>query len=305
MANVYVILGATGSGRRELLLDLVPAALEEEATFQGEVGEPEEEVSRLMPGMTPTMEEMGELAHATAMVVLSDAEPKSEFDDALDALKDCSVVRAPVNECGVLDLSLLEDRAETEIIFLVCDGKHAPIDQLEALKDWLRTNGHDLARIITVVHCSLLQAKPELTPWFEACAHFSDVLLLNRREGVSNKWVSDYREGFEKEHHPCQIELVKKGKVANPAAVLYPEPRRLSQYFDDMDELEALSLDEFTEITTEGDEEFGDEEGEEGPTTIRELLKDDDDDPLVEEAYFTRQSNGQRVRQLPDISKYL
>lgn len=304
MANVYVILGPTGSGRRELLLDLVPAAIEEEATFQGDIKDAAEEMNRLMPGSGPTMEEMGDMGHATAIVVLSQDEPPTDFDGPLAAIENATILKVPVSENGVLDLSSLEDRAEPDIIFLVCDGKHAPIDQLETLKEWLRSNCHDLGRIITVVHCALLQAKPELAPWFEACAHFSDVLLLNRREGVGNKWISDYSESFESAHYPCQIELVKKGKVTNPAAVLYPEPRRLSQYFDDLDELSPLLLDEFTEITTDGDSFAEDEDEEEAPTTIRELLKDDDDPP-VEETYFTRQSNGQRVKQLPDISQFL
>lgn len=304
MASVYVILGPSGAGRRELLPDLVPTALEEEATFQGEVDDVVEGLDRLVPGMAPTIAEEGKAMSATAMIVYSKREPETEHDSALAEIPDCSVFKADADANGVLDLSPLEDMPDPDVLFLVADGKTSPVDQLEALKSWLQSNEHDLARIITVVHCGLLHDHPELAPWFEACAHFSDVLLLNRRESVSNKWISDYREGFQQVHHPCLIEFVKKGKVANPAAILYPEPRRLSQYFDELDDILAISLDEFTEVTTDGDVLGEDEEDGDTPMTIRDLMEEDDDAP-VEEPYFTRLSNGQRVRQLPDIAKYI
>lgn len=139
--------------------------------------------------------------------------------------------------------------------------------------------------------------REELIPWFDACVHFSDVVLMNRREDVPNKWFSDYEGRFRKECYPALFDIVKKGRVRNPAEILYPEPRRLSQAFDELSE--AAAEEELPDI------EFIDEIVDETDVAAEAGFDDDDDesDEAVE-PYFERRLSGDRVRRLPDIKKF-
>ena len=50
------------------------------------------------------------------------------------------------------------------------------------------------------------EARPAaLLAWYDACVHFSDVVLLQRREGVANKWVSDFLKHHEDQLHWHQL----------------------------------------------------------------------------------------------------
>ncbi|MEO0796218.1 MAG: hypothetical protein AAFX93_13700 [Verrucomicrobiota bacterium] len=171
---------------------------------------------------------------------------------------------------------------DVDVIFIVAPGRGNPLDAIDDFQSWIRRSGHTLARIITVVHCSLLQANPKLQIWHDACIHFSDVVLLNRRNDVPNKWFSDFRAHFEQEHFPCLIELMKKGRVRNPALILEPQPRRVSLAFDD--DIEAVDLIEFDEDNL--------------PEEPVDLVKPAD-------PWLVRVANGQWERHLPEISKFL
>lgn len=205
MADVYLILGAEGSGRREVVRDLIDGGFEEDEIVA---------------------------------VAQAQTEPDSPEDKLLAARSGNRVFRYE-------QLRDIEPPAEAETLFIIAPGRSSPLDAVEAFGDWLRATGHVLARIITVVHCQLLYANPKLGLWHRACIHFSDVVLLNRREDVPNKWFSEFREAYEKEAYPCLFELVKKGRVKNPALVLEPQPRRLSLAFDtDIDAIDLLEIDE-------------------------------------------------------------
>ena len=71
--------------------------------------------------------------------------------------------------------------------------------------------GGELARVLCVVHCALAEKHPALLAWYDACVHFSDVVLLQRREGVANKWVSDFLKHYQDQFMPCLFETVKAG----------------------------------------------------------------------------------------------
>lgn len=257
---VYVILGAPGSGRREVLSDLIT------------------------DGLNP----VDERAH----VYLPAGEPVRPEDEKLGA---SSVARMAWNA----ELQLLVADApppEATHVFIVLDGRIDPVDQLEALKPWLAAHALPVARILTVVHCQLAEKTPALASWFDACIHFSDIVLLGRREGVSNKWVSDFRRRYEAQYMPCLFEMVKGGRVKNPAAVLDPVARRLSQFFDPT-EWDDIDL---------ADVEIGESDDEDGEN-VRPLSKtelDPDDQPPVE-PWLERDAAGRRKQPLPDIRKYL
>jgi hypothetical protein len=235
---VYLILGAAGSGRREVLSDLIEGGLNEEDT---------------------------------PAVLLASGEEPNAFDEKLP-----QVGRWSVGPELSIDLELPPDASH---IFLVADGRKDPVDQIEALKGWLNDRAIQMALVLCVVDCGLAEKNTKLFSWFEACIYFSDIILLNHREGVSNKWMGDFKEKFAKKFYPCLFEFVKKGRVENPSLVLAPVARRMSHVFD---EQEWIVADE--------DEEESDDDVEMKP----------EEDP-----YFERRNGGRRVHELPNIADYL
>ncbi|MBI5693213.1 MAG: hypothetical protein HZC55_24310 [Verrucomicrobia bacterium] len=244
---IYLVLGATGSGRRELLADLVEAGLE---------------------------------ADDRAAVLLPASEAPQPDDPRLP-----SVHRWEWRD-GTVAAAL--PAGHSHVFFLV-DGRRNPVDQIEAFRAWLESQGATVARVFCVVDCQFASRHPALLAWYEACVHFSDAVLLHRREGVENKWVSDFLGHFKKEHLPCLFELVKEGRVKNPALLLEPQARRLSQVFDAEQDwvLTDAEGEEIDEEDVTGDEE---EEVTAAP---------------AEDPYFARRMGGRRVRELPDIAAFL
>ncbi len=141
---------------------------------------------------------------------------------------------------------------EVSRLFLILSPALDLAEQVEAALALLASRD-DLAlgRILLVVHCGLLKdASPELHYWHDACAHFADVALLNRREGVSNRTVKDFEERYRAMRYPFLVELVRKNRVANPVRVLDPTPRRISQAFDPLEDHkpdDTSSLDPYLE----------------------------------------------------------
>ena len=252
---VYLVLGAAGSGRREVLADLIDGGL-------GDGGR--------------------------AAVLLAAGEPADEWDGKLGA-----VARWQWNDDdNTIDADLPPDATH---VFFVTDGRRNPVDQVEAFQPWLTAQGGELGRVLCVVNCQLAEKNPPLRAWYDACVQFSDVVLLNRRDGVANKWLSDFQAYFHDQFLPCLFELVKQGRVKNPALVLEPQARRMSHVFDEDKEWfvigkdgEKRSVDELDE-----DEEI-DEDSEEEVEVIPE-----------EEPYFVRDAANRRAKKIPDIAKYL
>jgi G3E family GTPase len=170
-------------------------------------------------------------------------------------------------------------------IFFFADSRISPIDQIEALKPWLVQQDAELARIFVTVDCQLAERQPILKQWFAACIHFADVVFLTKREGVANKWLSDFIKQFTDEYFPCYFIQVKtKGDLSNPLLLLDPTPRRVSQYFEEGETYEIEGLE-----TDDDDEE----------------LDENDTGLLPEDPYFARDRSGRRVKELPDFREYL
>lgn len=265
---VYIILGASGSGRREVLADLIDGGLTE-----------------------------GD----RAAVLLSTNEAASEHD-----AKFANIARWTWHE-GEIGAVLPPGATH---VFFVTDGRLNPVDQLEALQTWLKVVQAELGRVITVVNCQLAEKHSALVAWYEACIHFSDVALLNRREGVANKWMSEFQAKFKDACYPCLFEMVKGGRVKNPVIVLDPQARRMSHIFD-IDEWTGIDL-EGVEFGTEGADDPEDEDdapakGDGGKKKGHPNQSPlDDDDWLPEkEPYFEMLPNGRRAKEIPDIAKYL
>lgn len=243
---VYFIIGTPGSGRRAIVRDLI---------------------------------ENGLAVDEKALVLLADSEAPAPADTKLVALKNTAIRRW---KWIPTEFPVVEDSAEATLFFL-SDSHASPIDQLEALKPWLEQQGRELARVFCVVDCQLAEKQPVLRQWFDACIHFADVVFLTRREGIANKWLSDFIKHFTNQHFPCHFVPVKaKGDLATPLVWLDPTARRVSQYFDEGETYEIEGL--------ETDDEKEDEE---------------DTGLLPPEPYFGRLNSGRREKEVPDIRDYL
>lgn len=251
---VYVILGASGSGRREVLADLVEGGIDTDEQ---------------------------------AVVLLADSEAADERDAKLG-----KIVRWRwLGEGGIEVPEGAIDGATH--VFFVTDGRGNPVDQLEAFKPWVESSGAEVARVFTVVDCQLAEKNKALIAWYEACIHFSDVVLLNKREGVANKWMSDFQAIFKDKFYPALFELVKAGKVKNPPLLLEPEARRMSHLFDEPEWLVDGK-------DAEADIEMGEGDEEEGTTLEEEVEVTQAVDP-----YLERKLGGRRVIEIPDVAKFL
>lgn len=240
---VYFVLGTPGSGRRGVILDLLENGRE--------------------PG-------------ERSAVLVAEAEPPSPRDAALAALPRVVVRRWAWPGTDFPDFRL----PACDTVFLMADSLADTVDQIEALKRWLGARGLQLARVLLVVDCQLASTQPGLRPWFDACAHFSDVVLLTKREGVPNKWLSDFRRHFEAECYPCHFIPLRKGGIENPALVLEPAPRRVSQYFEPEETIQIEGL-------------------------VTDDEEPDEDEKLPEDPYIARRRGGRRARELPAPRDFL
>lgn len=236
---VYVVFGITDSERRAVIYDLIDGGVE---------------------------------ADKQVLYFRPSGEAPSPFDEQLEAKENVSVVEWALQDAKVKHGPITA--APEKIIFLA-PGDSDPADICEAVKNWTDHNNCQIARLFTIVHCSFLKSKPEALPWFDACIHFSDTVLLARREDVDNKWVKTFEERYTKNYFPCHFALVKKGRTGNPPEILFPETRRYSLYFD---ELIPIEEDEFED----------------------QLPEDKEPDQ-----YMLRLENGQRAKPIPSIRKWL
>lgn len=245
-AAIYFILGTPGSGRRSIILDLV---------------------------------ENGLAPDEPALVLLEQNETADPADAKLAARANVEVRRWSWDGKELPDQILPERGA----VFFFAESRGDPITQLEMLKPWLDRHHVELARVFTVVDCQLAEKQPPLAAWFDACIYFSDAVFLTKREGVANKWLSAFIRRYEDLFYPAHFIQVKKGGLPNPAIVLDPTPRRVAQYFEEIEDLSGI------EIETDDDEEDAEA----------------DEDAPKPEPYFERNRSGRRVKELPDVRNYL
>lgn len=237
--RVYILFGIPGSERRATLCDLIENGLEK--------GTP-------------------------ALYFKPAGEPGDPSDAEISALENLQTVEWELQGNKVQHARI---EAPAEAVFFLIPGTADPADAADAIKSWSDNNACQIARCLTHIHCDFLQANPAALPWFEACIHFSDFVLLARRENTAPKWIKDFQDQFHKAHTPCRFELIKKGRPPNPREILEPEARRLSLFFD---ELIPIEEDEFEDALPE------------------------DRKP---DKYIERLESGRRACPIPDIRKWL
>lgn len=244
-ASVYFIIGTPGSGRRALVWDLI---------------------------------ENGFSATEPALVLVAEGEAPHDVEAKLAARPHTEIRRWARTDPAILPVDGVTPGTN---VFLFADSRADTITQLESLKPWMAERGAELARIICVVNCQFAEKHPILLPWFDACIHFADVVVLTQRTGVENKWLSGFIRRYEELFYPCHFLQLGKSGVPNPALVLEPAPRRVTQYFE--------PEEDFADLEIETDDE--DDEG--------------DEDAIQPESYFERNRANRRVRELPDALKLL
>jgi hypothetical protein len=248
-SSVYFILGTPGSGRRNLVRDLIEH------------------------GLNPDEKALVLLAEGEA------ADPADPANAVLAKLQNAEVRRWQWSEPILPPVEVPAGAT----VFFIADAHTNQIDQLEALKPWLESQGAELARIFSVVDCQLAEKNPVLRQWFDACIHFADVVFLTRREGLANKWLSDFIKHFKDLRYPCHFVQVKaKGNLATPLVWLDPTARRVTQYFD-----EGETAIEIAGLETDDEADDGEDTG-----------------LLPPEPYFIRQTSGRRDKELPDVREF-
>jgi len=216
----------------------------------------------------------------SAVVLLEESEAPDPADPRLGSVERWRL--APEHE-----IDAVLPAGATHVFFIV-HGRHSPLDQIEAFKLWLDALGAELGNIICVVNCQLAEKHAPLLAWYEACIHFADIVFLNRREGVANKWMTGFLAHFHDKFYPCLFEMVKAGRVKNPVLALEPQARRMSHIFDE--EQNWIFTDADGEVIDEQDE-VDDEDGVEAAP---------EEDP-----YMIRDAAGRRAKRIPDVAKFL
>ena len=206
--KVYLILGPNGSGRRALLYDFIDSL--------------ESEISILY------------FKHRDEVI--------SDFDPSLENLAEVSTILWSTEDSKIKHDSISVNPSS---IFFIAPASIDLADVMEGLKGWLSKNDCHLTRIITVIDCKSLSEDNSQNSWYDAAVHFSDMALLNRREGVSEKWIKDMVTEKKKQFHPTRFEIVKKNRVNNPIDVLDAQTYRTSLFFDDLIPIEE---DEFEDL---------------------------------------------------------
>lgn len=211
-AKVYLIVGTSQSGRREILWDLI-----EGSSATGEGGR--------------------------NIILIAFNEVRNSAQEGLQTVANTEVLEWSFSD-GHANIPDFEAGANDRI-FIILSANADLIDQIEELKYWLDKHPEcSLARVLSVIDCQVVYKKEDLLPWFEAVIYFSDYVFLAHRENIPEKWISDFIKSFEKRCYPCFFEKIKNNRVANPDQVLDPEARRISHIFDNLDAIDTLSLDE-------------------------------------------------------------
>ena len=209
--KVYLILGPNGSGRRALLADFIDSLESESSVLY--------------------------FKHRDEII--------NDYDSPLESLNAVSTVFWSLEGSKIKHESI---SVSPSSIFFIAPASIDLADVMEGLKGWLSKNDCQLTRIITVIDCKSLCENNSQNSWYEAAVHFSDMVLLNRREGVSEKWIKDMVTEKKNQFHPARFELVKKNRVNNPIDVLDTQAYRTSLYFDDLIPIEE---DEFEDLLPE------------------------------------------------------
>lgn len=190
------------------------------------------------PALVASLMRFGLDASAEPIVVAVAPAHEEATRTALETLR----VSAQIFPFAVADLETLKFDPEATI-FWIPDGNEDPRGFLAAIRDWYEERGDELGRIFTIIDCHRQVHDASIHSFYELCIHFSDVLLLGNRDLLSKKEIQTYRDQLKKAAIPCRVEFLKTGgKITHAHELLFPEARRLSLYFDPIEEEKPLDV---------------------------------------------------------------
>ena len=178
-------------------------------------------------------------------------------------------------------------RASSSISFLLISGSTNPIDWLEEMQQALFKNNFKLGRIIFLLDMVRLSKNPQWVSWAQACIHFSDVVLMNNVEGVTKKWLQEFKEPYVKDCYPCLFVPLKGEQISNPALVLETLPLRISQVFDIEYQQESKLLKEINASHSKWETDCAN--------------GDECSDETFVDPYFEKFPNGMRVKKINSL----
>ena len=245
---LYLVLGSSSAGRRGVCLDTINRALNDDDF---------------------------------CTVFVSESEKPSESDKRIASSQHGGFVRYKDAKDAFEKLQSLDESQISHVFFLV-DSTRNLADAIEEAKDLIDGKKIRLAAIWGVLDCGMLARFPEQCQTFaDALSHFSDALLLSRRDGLSNRQVADIKARYEKQCKPHHYFYVDSDlKVDKPIELMIEEARRISVIFDDFDPIDDLDIDE------------------------NNLPEEPFDLERKPDPYLERQSNGARVRPIPDVREF-
>ncbi len=213
-------------------------------------------------------------------VFISENEAPAASDKRIAAAQNAGIIRYKDADDAMEKIASLDSGKFTRIFFFA-DATRNLADCMEDFKRLVDAGHIRLARIWGVLDCELLCKLPdEVQPYADALAHYSDCLLLSRRENVSNKDVAEIKSRYEKQCLPLVFEYVDVNfHVAHPIELMIEEARRVSMLFEDFDPVDDLDIDE--------------DNLPEEPFSLERKP-----DP-----YLEKLQNGLRKKPIPDLSK--
>lgn len=160
----------------------------------------------------------------------------------------------PAGELLVEDAPLPEDG----VLIVFGDGRASPVPLIEGLAGCRETHPILIPdRVVTLAEAALAARHPEVDRWYRAALHFSDLILLGGSgDGAGNQWAREFEKSLARQHQPCLVDPIRKGRPRHPDWFFDPVPRRLCQVFEDFD---RIPLDE-EELALEEEEGFEEED---------------------------------------------
>lgn len=137
-------------------------------------------------------------------------------------------------------LVIEEELPTDDAVWMVfADGLASPVPLIEGLAGCRETHPALLPdRVVTLAEADLAAEHPEVAGWYRNALHFSDLILLCGSGGsAGNQWSRDFEKSVAKQHHPCLIDHVSKGRPRHPDWFFDPVPRRICQIFEDFDQV--------------------------------------------------------------------
>ena len=165
--------------------------------------------------------ERGSMDGDFSIVFVSENEKPSESDSSIAKADNAGIVKYSDAADAAVKIGAL-DTSKITRVFYVADSTKNPADEVESFKGLCDGGKIRLARIWSVVDCSMAEKFPkETSKYLDMLAHFADCVLLSRRSGVSNKSVEELKLRWEKMRHPHLVEYVDKHfKTENPIELM-------------------------------------------------------------------------------------